>query len=109
MSAVDLCATLRRTIGAARDALAANATLDLAGFDAEIARLCGAAELLPPDQRAAAAVELRSLLGEIDGLAADLKLQQARAQRMTADATPGRAAAAYGAMPPGTGSSDASD
>ncbi|MDB5406521.1 MAG: hypothetical protein JWL84_1433 [Rhodospirillales bacterium] len=105
MSAVALCTALRQTIVAAREALAANATLDLAGFDGEIAKLCGAAGLLPPDQRSAAAVELRFLLDEIDRLAGDLKLQQAAAQR---DATPRRAAAAYGKTPPGS-DADSSD
>lgn len=107
MSAVALCAALRQTIAAARDALAADAALDLTGFGGEVAKLCGAAGLLPPEQRAAAADELRALLAEIDRLAGDLKAQEAAALRRAAEATPRRAAAAYG-NPPGAGS-DASD
>lgn len=109
MSAIARIAALRHTIVAARDALAANSTLDLAGFDGEVAKLCGAAGLLPPDQHAAAAAELRALIAEIDRLAGDLKIQQAAAQRGAAEATPRRAAAAYGNPPTGAASSDASD
>jgi hypothetical protein len=107
MRAFALGAALRRTIAAARDALAGNATLDLAGFDGEIAELCSAATLLPPDQRAAAVAELRALLAEIERLAGDLTTHQAAAQRGAAEATPRRAAAAYGGPP--AGSSEASD
>jgi hypothetical protein len=107
VSAVALGAALRRTIVAARDALAANATLDLAGFDGEIAELCSAATLLPSNQHAAAAAELRALLAEIERLAGDLKTQQAAAQRGAAEATPRRAAAADGGPP--AGSPEASD
>lgn len=98
MSAIALAEALRQTIVAAREALAANAALDLAGFDSEVAKLCHAAGLLPPDERAAAADELHALLEEIDRLAGDLKVQQVAALR-GADATPRHAAAAYGNPP----------
>jgi hypothetical protein len=96
MSAIALCAALRQTIAAARDALAANASLDLAGFDGEVAKLCSAVGLLPTDQHAAATAELRALLGEIDHLAKALRLQHAATQGGAVEADPRRAAAAYG-------------
>jgi hypothetical protein len=99
MSAVALAEALRQTIVAAREALAANAALDLAGFDGEVAKLCGAAGLLPPNERAAAARELHALLEEIDRLAGDLKVQQMAVLRGAAEATPRHAAAAYGNPP----------
>jgi hypothetical protein len=99
VSAIALAEALRQTIVAAREALAANAALDLAGFDGEVAKLCDVAGLLPPGERAAAAQELHALLEEIDRLASDLKVQQVAMLRSAAEATPRHAAAAYSNPP----------
>ncbi|HZS82003.1 MAG TPA: hypothetical protein VFA50_03985 [Stellaceae bacterium] len=95
MSARQLCRGCTESIAAARASVAAGAVLDLAGLDAETARMCEALPQLPPAERQAAAQELRQLITELDLLTEALRQQhdlfEAAARRNARD----RAAEAY--------------
>ena len=80
MSAEALCRRCRDGVAAARAAAAAGNALDLAGLDAEVARMCDALAGIPREERAAAVAALRQLLDELDLLTAALAGQQARSR-----------------------------
>jgi hypothetical protein len=99
MTAERLAADCGAAIAAAERAVAEGALLDLAGFEAEIARLCAAAAELPPGERAAAGQALRRLDADLDRLAATLRQQRGRGIAADERAARGRAGLAYGRAP----------
>lgn len=90
------CRTLTAAIEAARRAVGEGHFVDLAGLDIEIATLCANLLDLPLAQRAAAALELTRLRGELDALSGALDAQN-EALRGGDDARK-RASEAYGAQ-----------
>jgi hypothetical protein len=78
MTALELCGRCKESVAAARDALARDTLLDLAGLDAEIARMCGEFAGMPAAERIGAAEALRELVAALDLLTIALGAQQAR-------------------------------
>jgi hypothetical protein len=92
-------------LGAAVGRMAAAAVdggvVDLAGLDAEAARLCTAATLLPPHDARPLLPRLEALLSALDALETTLQRLAAAAQADADEATRRqRAAAAYGRSGP---------
>lgn len=67
---------LRRTVEDSRAAIAGGAFVELAGFDAQVAHVAAAAGTTPLVERPQVLTALTALLGELDGLAADLRRQR---------------------------------
>jgi hypothetical protein len=91
-----LCQTCEATIEAAQRSIVEGASVDLAGLDTEVERICASLILLPSEERAAAAHALQQLSVALDRLAATVKEQKAGLRDSDERATPGQAAQAYG-------------
>jgi hypothetical protein len=69
----DRLADLRLALAGARAAVASGAAIDLAGLDDEIARLLEGEQRIAETARGATVFALEALLGEIDGIAVELR------------------------------------
>jgi hypothetical protein len=74
-SATEELNELRRAVGRSRVAIADGAMVELAGLDAEVARVTDIARHAPSIERSHILSALDALLREIDGLAVDLRRQ----------------------------------
>ena len=80
-------AMLGSAIHRSRVAIAEGASVELAGLDAEVARITGIARNAPSEERALVLAAMEGLLCELEGLAADLRRQHdAGLTRQAADA-----------------------
>jgi hypothetical protein len=66
---------LSRAVTRSRAAIAAGNCVNLEGLDGEVARVTELARNVPAPRRTALLAALRTLLGEVDGLAVDLQRQ----------------------------------
>ena len=82
---IDQIAELRLALNSIRAAIAAGATIDLLGFDTQVARVLDEVERAPEDERNALLVALEKLLEEVDAVGLELRLHRdySAARRVT--------------------------
>ena len=81
MTLVSLCDrldTIKASLAAAREAVAAGTPIDLTGLDVAIAEACKGAQEIPPNGRPTVIAALQSLADELNGLASSLAAAQSK-------------------------------